>query len=459
MRKNRGKMAAVFLSVMMVVLTACGNGSRDVQETVAPVENEIEESENEIVVEEEGEKEPEKEDPEETEIEEPEVEEILIPYAEENELEFCEDLTIPVKAVRIDINDKSVYEEVDAECVITDVTIEETEDGLKTITIKYEVTGELYDSYERRLLQTIMPNAAYCDLNTGELQDIDGTLFDDEEATEFTIEWNDRTYEISQTRILEWSSKPNWKSDGKNGYVTPVTMYVTDSFVVPNDYNSLGMIMGMFMAEETYSGEYEMFGDAHPTILEVLENREDARLYSINSLCKLFSEDEVVTDDKDNSSTTSANNGTSKENTDNNSPSESTTSKQEQQTAHTHSYSSSVTKNPTCSENGEKTFVCSCGNSYKEAIPANGHSWTTTTETITHPSTGHYETVTKKELYCNCGATFSSMDQLNAHTETHTEGDPGRGVRETSENVWVVDSSESQETVTITKCAVCGAQG
>lgn len=457
MRYKKLKTLVIGISLIMH-LSACGNANGSAEVVATSSEIEVETQTEESIVIEESER---KEEPKEAETEQIEEEEHeLIPYFDENRLEFCEDLTpLTVKAVRIDINDKSVYEEIDAECVIKDVSIENTEDGLKTITIKYEVTGELYDSYEKRFLQVIMPNAAYCDLNTGELHDIDGTLFDSEESEELTIEWNGKTYEIVQTRNIEWSSKPNWKSDGKNGYVASATMYATDSFVVPNDYNSLGMIMGMFMAEETYSGEYEMFGDAQPTILEVLENREDARLYSINSLCKLFSEDEVVTDDKDNSSTTSANNGTSKENTDNNSPSESTTSKQEQQTAHTHSYSSSVTKNPTCSENGEKTFVCSCGNSYKEAIPANGHSWTTTTETITHPSTGHYETVTKKELYCNCGATFSSMDQLNAHTETHTEGDPGRGVRETSENVWVVDSSESQETVTITKCAVCGAQG
>ena len=340
-------------------------------------------------------------------------------------------------------------------------TIEDTEDGFKTITIKYEVTGEVYDSYEKRLLHALMPNAAYCDLNTGKFYDIEDGFADSEETSEITVEWNDRTYEIAQTRTHE-SSKPDWKSDGKNGYVSPVTMYFTESLVVPKDYDSLGMAMGIFTTEETYSGEYEMFGDTVPFILEVLENREGARLYSINELCELFSEDETVVDDADTkvdtdkSSTASANNGTSKENTNNSSSQNNTTPKQEQPT-HTHSYSSSVTKNSSCGENGVKTYTCSCGSSYTEAIPASGHQWTTTTETISHPSTGHYETVTRKELWCSCGARgFQSQAELTAHEETC--GAFGSGVTEYTENVWVVDSEGWDEVISVTQCSVCGAR-
>lgn len=42
---------------------------------------------------------------------------------------------------------------------------------------------------------------------------------------------------------------------------------------------------------------------------------------------------------------------------------------------HTHSYSSSVTKQPTCTVAGVRTYKCSCGNSYTNAIPATGHKW------------------------------------------------------------------------------------
>lgn len=46
---------------------------------------------------------------------------------------------------------------------------------------------------------------------------------------------------------------------------------------------------------------------------------------------------------------------------------------------HQHNYVETITKNPTCIEEGEKTYTCdSCGDTYTEAIPVdteNGHDW------------------------------------------------------------------------------------
>lgn len=42
---------------------------------------------------------------------------------------------------------------------------------------------------------------------------------------------------------------------------------------------------------------------------------------------------------------------------------------------HTHSYVGTITKQPTCTTTGIKTFTCSCGNAYTEEIPATGHSF------------------------------------------------------------------------------------
>ena len=42
---------------------------------------------------------------------------------------------------------------------------------------------------------------------------------------------------------------------------------------------------------------------------------------------------------------------------------------------HVHSYAESVTTAPTCTTDGVKTFACSCGSSYTEAIPATGHQF------------------------------------------------------------------------------------
>ena len=42
---------------------------------------------------------------------------------------------------------------------------------------------------------------------------------------------------------------------------------------------------------------------------------------------------------------------------------------------HTHNYAGSVTKEATCTEAGVRTYTCSCGDSYTESIPATGHSY------------------------------------------------------------------------------------
>lgn len=41
---------------------------------------------------------------------------------------------------------------------------------------------------------------------------------------------------------------------------------------------------------------------------------------------------------------------------------------------HEHSYTEEITKQPTCTEEGEKTFTCDCGDTYTEIIPAKGHT-------------------------------------------------------------------------------------
>ena len=42
---------------------------------------------------------------------------------------------------------------------------------------------------------------------------------------------------------------------------------------------------------------------------------------------------------------------------------------------HTHNYTGSITKEATCTETGIRTYTCSCGDSYTENIPATGHSY------------------------------------------------------------------------------------
>lgn len=144
---------------------------------------------------------------------------------------------------------------------------------------------------------------------------------------------------------------------------------------------------------------------------------------------------------------------------------------------HTHSYTSKITKQPTCTENGTRTYTCSCGASYTETIPATGHSWSSwmVTKEPTETSTGlkqrtcsackkietktidklehthsYTSKVTKKatctttgvKIYtCDCGASYTEEIPATGHTW----GD------------WIV-TKEATETSTGLKertCAVC----
>lgn len=49
--------------------------------------------------------------------------------------------------------------------------------------------------------------------------------------------------------------------------------------------------------------------------------------------------------------------------------------KLETHVTHTHNYVETITKEPTCTETGEKTYTCDCGDSYTEVIPAKGHHY------------------------------------------------------------------------------------
>lgn len=102
---------------------------------------------------------------------------------------------------------------------------------------------------------------------------------------------------------------------------------------------------------------------------------------------------------------------------------------------HVHSYSESVTTAPSCTTEGVKTFACSCGSSYTEAIPAAGHIWSdyaynndATTEsdgTKTRYCTvcGERETVTAEGTRKNLPSWYDEHSQpLNTTTGAQDDG-------------------------------------
>ena len=81
---------------------------------------------------------------------------------------------------------------------------------------------------------------------------------------------------------------------------------------------------------------------------------------------------------------------------------------------HTHNYTSTVTKEATCSEEGVMTYTCEgCGNSYTQPIPKTEHKWV---ETVITPATCSTEGEVKK--VCSvCGA--EEIEKTPADSSVH----------------------------------------
>ncbi|MCM1221494.1 MAG: hypothetical protein NC548_44150 [Lachnospiraceae bacterium] len=102
----------------------------------------------------------------------------------------------------------------------------------------------------------------------------------------------------------------------------------------------------------------------------------------------------------------------------------------EKDPAHIHSYKEEITKEATCTEEGEKTFTCGCGDSYTEVIPTKGHSYIdgecehcgekdpdyhkhNYTEEITKEPTCTEEG--EKTCTCECGDSYTEKIPMTEH--------------------------------------------
>ena len=156
----------------------------------------------------------------------------------------------------------------------------------------------------------------------------------------------------------------------------------------------------------------------------------------------------------------------------NNKPSKPDNGGQTEKPQHKHSYSASVTKQPTCSSTGTRTYTCSCGDSYTESIPAVDHHWQH------HDATGHYDKVVDQPAWdepiyethaicAGCGQDFGpgeagaiaalnhTMKDFNDSCSSYYADDVQTGTihhEATYKDVWVQDSPAYDE------CTNCGAR-
>ena len=99
---------------------------------------------------------------------------------------------------------------------------------------------------------------------------------------------------------------------------------------------------------------------------------------------------------------------------------------------HEHSYISSVTKQPTCTETGVKTYTCICNDTYTEDIPALGHDYkliNTVDSDCTTAGNKHYEckncNAVKDEAIPATGHSYSEWKTIKEPTYT-TDGSKSR---------------------------------
>ena len=84
---------------------------------------------------------------------------------------------------------------------------------------------------------------------------------------------------------------------------------------------------------------------------------------------------------------------------------------------HVHKYNSGVvTKEPTCTDTGVKTYTCVDGDdSYTETIPALGHDYVTRTETVTVKEAWDEDVYESRYICYGCGASFETAREVGRH--------------------------------------------
>lgn len=88
--------------------------------------------------------------------------------------------------------------------------------------------------------------------------------------------------------------------------------------------------------------------------------------------------------------------------------------------AHEHAYKEAVTTAATCTEEGVKTYTCECGDTYTEAIPATGHSFTN----YVYNEDATYEADGTETAKCdNCDETDTRTAEGTQLSYTYTDMD------------------------------------
>lgn len=426
MYKNRKKIMAVFITVLMFSLVACG---KDAEESTSVDSETTEESSEEIS-----------------------IEESAVSYVEENGLTFTDETKVSTKGTLCIGNDTDNADVIDADWKIFNISVN-TEDDVKIITIEQITYGYIWTDGDIFKTNLNLPSAMLCDIYTGKIIPLA------EESTTTEIEWGEEKFSIETIETESWEDgdwSSDWVDDPNGGERLSSNLIVTDTIKIAKDYDGLALILLPITSADNIVGSY---------IMDVWT--DGSYLFNISDLSAKFeqikdvetAESEEGEEETKQEETKSAE--TSK-------PTETTAPKEE--TKHTHNYTSTISIQPTCTTNGQKVYTCSCGDSYTENIGTTAHDFSTPIyQDVYHEEKWDTvaRTVTVKIIDCGCGAEFTTQAELDAHRVANIEANGPfiacagpYGINEGTQTVYdyvkVADAYTSQEIVGY-KCSICGA--
>ena len=123
--------------------------------------------------------------------------------------------------------------------------------------------------------------------------------------------------------------------------------------------------------------------------------------------------------------------------------------------SHTHFYTSKITKAATCTTQGEKTFTCSCGNTYTETLAKKAHSFTSKKVTSTYLKSN--ATCTNPAVYF-----YKCANCPEKGTETFTNGsilEHNFVIKDTSPAYLKSEATDSVPAIYFYKCETCSNHG
>lgn len=124
---------------------------------------------------------------------------------------------------------------------------------------------------------------------------------------------------------------------------------------------------------------------------------------------------------------------------------------------HVHKYNSGVvTKEPTCTNTGVKTYTCVDGDdSYTETIPALGHDYVTRTETVTVKEAWDEDVYEPRYICCGCNAQFKTASEACWHILDVPNDKCGSYYEDDDVKVNTIHHPAETETHTYNVCSRC----